>query len=575
MPKFDWSWAARTFLLRKADVAGVFGATLVIYAMAASVPILMQQAIDSIIGKTAGIGLVWLGVAALGAVVGEAGFSALRQRFLIRLAEVFDRRVYRLMSLHLLRARLDSERLAPGETLNRLLQIQRIRGFMLSTVPPLSLDAGSAIVALGIMAYYDWTISLVSASVATMIGVLLARQRKQARQAARALQKVEGERYDVVAETVNEMATIKAQGMEGARFRRWAALTERSIAAFRTVNMLSRRFMVGTQAASRALAVIVLCIGCWRVFHGQLTVGELLAMQLLAARVMAPVLSASQAYAQYQEADVGIAHLADMLTTPVERATGAPALQRLGAAGLEARGLTLSYPGNPVPALNDVTFSLPARGLFAIVGRNGSGKSSLVRTFLGLQRDFTGSARVAGNDVLDYTPRWLRRQFGIVNQDSSLFIGPVRDNVSSGQAGDDDRVWRALDASGARRFVEALPQGLDTPIQEGARNLSGGQRQRLIVARALYRDPPFLILDEPTAFLDPEAALALERHLASLGKDRLVLLVTHHLTATMDADRILVMDEGRIVGEGTHAELLTSCPTYATLWDDYHRTSTP
>lgn len=571
MTKFDWGWAARTFLLRKADVAGVFGATLVIYAMAASVPILMQQAIDSIIGKTAGIGLVWLGVAALLAVIGEAGFSALRQRFLIRLAELFDRRVYRLMSLHLLRARLDSERLAPGETLNRLGQIQRIRGFMLSTVPPLSLDAGSSIVALGIMAYYDWTISLVSASVAVSLGLLLARQRKQARRAARALQKVEGERYDVVAETVNEMATIKAQGMEGARFRRWALLTERSIAAFRTVNMLSRRFMVGTQAASRSLAVIVLCIGCWRVFHGQLTVGELLAMQLLAARVMAPVMSASQAYAQFQEADVGIAHLADMLSVPVETSTGAPALRRLGSDGLEARGLTLSYPGNPVPALNDVSFVLPSRGLFAIVGRNGSGKSSLVRTFLGLQRDFGGSARVAGNDVLDYTPRWLRRQFGIVNQDSSLFIGTVRDNVSSGQAGDDARVWRALDASGARSFVEALPEGLDTPIQEGARNLSGGQRQRLIVARALYRDPPFLILDEPTAFLDPEAALALERNLAALGKSRLVLLVTHHLTATVDADRILVMDEGRLVGEGNHQQLLRSCPTYLTLWDDYHR----
>lgn len=238
-----------------------------------------------------------------------------------------------------------------------------------------------------------------------------------------------------------------------------------------------------------------------------------------------------------------------------------------------AQGLTLFYPGNPVPALNDVSFTLPARGLFAIVGRNGSGKSSLVRTFLGLQRDFAGAARVAGNDVLDYTPRWLRRQFGIVNQDSALFIGSVRENVSSGQSGDDARVWRALDASGARRFVEALPDGLGTLVQEGARNLSGGQRQRLIVARALYRDPPFLILDEPTAFLDPEAALALERNLAALGKDQLVLLVTHHLTASVDADRILVMDEGRIVGEGTHEELLVSCPTYASLWDDYHRSS--
>lgn len=552
-------------------MAGLFAVTLAIYGLAAAVPLLMQQAVDRIIEGTATLATMWLAGAALASVVVEAWLGWQRQGFVRRLLEIFDRRMFRKLAGHLLRARLDGERLSTGETVNRFYQIQRIRSFLLFSVPSMSLDIGSAIVSVAIMAWYDWPITLLTLVVTGGFALLMNGQRLRTIAAARAQQAAEEQRTIAITETVGGLSTIKAQAMENSRFGRWSILTDKSIQATASLLTLSSNFAVGGQAAARTLTVLVLCAGCYRVFQGALTVGELLALQLLAARVMAPVSSLSNVYTQYQEASVALANLSGLLAAPLEAAGRKPALKELGEGGFAARGVGLRYANNPTPALEDVEFSLPPRGVFAIVGRNGSGKSSLVRSLLGLQRNFAGTVQVGGHDVLDYAPRWLRGQFGVVDQDSTLFTGTVRDNVCRGLPADDDAVRRALADAGALSFVLALPERLDTVIQERSRNLSGGQRQRLIIARALYGDPKFLILDEPTAFLDPEAAVALERRLAALGRDRLVLLVSHHLTATAGAERILVMDSGRLIAQGAHAALLKDCPHYASLWDDYNR----
>ena len=234
--------------------------------------------------------------------------------------------------------------------------------------------------------------------------------------------------------------------------------------------------------------------------------------------------------------------------------------------------LLLRYAGSARPALDDVSFALPPSGRFALVGRNGSGKSSLIRILLGLQRSYTGEVRLGGCDIRHYDPRALRAHVGIVDQDTILFSGSVRENVTAGAR----RVGRAqidsaLAFAGALDFVAAMPKGLDAEILENGRNLSGGQRQRLAIARAVVREPRLVLLDEPTAFLDAEAAVALELRLAAWARDRLLILVTHHLAAARSADAILVLDQGRLVGHGSHAELLRDCAPYAALWSDYSR----
>jgi ATP-binding cassette subfamily B protein len=209
---------------------------------------------------------------------------------------------------------------------------------------------------------------------------------------------------------------------------------------------------------------------------------------------------------------------------------------------------------------------------FALVGRNGSCKSSLIRVLLGLQRGYAGDVAVAGHDLRHYDPRALRARIGIVDQDTMLFSGSIRDNIAAGVAGaDDTQIRSALTFAGALDFVEAMAGGIDAEVEENGRNLSGGQRQRLAIARAVVRDPRLVLLDEPTAFLDAEAAVALEQRLAAWGRDRLLILVTHHLAAARSADFILVLDQGRLVGHGSHTALLRDSAPYATLWADYVR----
>jgi ABC-type multidrug transport system fused ATPase/permease subunit len=192
---------------------------------------------------------------------------------------------------------------------------------------------------------------------------------------------------------------------------------------------------------------------------------------------------------------------------------------------------------------------------------------------LGLERDFTGSVLVNGAEIRTVSQRWLRNRMAVVDQEATLFSGTVRQNLEVGldRPPSLQEIEGALEFASAGRFVQALPGGLDYELTEGAQNLSGGQRQRLAVARAVLRAPAIAVFDEPTSALDSEAAVEMERKLIAWGRDRLVLIVTHHLFTARVSDSIIVLNQGRLVSVGGHDQLLASCNVYRTLWNDYNR----
>jgi ABC-type bacteriocin/lantibiotic exporter with double-glycine peptidase domain len=232
------------------------------------------------------------------------------------------------------------------------------------------------------------------------------------------------------------------------------------------------------------------------------------------------------------------------------------------------------YKPDAAPAINGLSLQLPEAGFVATMGRNGSGKSTALRLCQGILRDFEGDIRIGGMDVRAYHPRWLRSQMAVVNQDTILFAGTVRENIAcwNSQVNDAD-IEAALHLAGAWKFVNELPDKLDARLSENAANLSGGQRQRLSVARAVLRDPKIILLDEPTAFLDVEAAVNLEAQLTAWGKGRLMILVSHHLAATRLADTIILMDKGKVAAKGSHVQLLNTSNLYGSLWNEYLRGS--
>jgi ABC-type bacteriocin/lantibiotic exporter with double-glycine peptidase domain len=222
--------------------------------------------------------------------------------------------------------------------------------------------------------------------------------------------------------------------------------------------------------------------------------------------------------------------------------------------------------------LESVTFEVGAGTMLGVVGRSGSGKSTLTRLLQGINREYTGYLRIDGSDLREINLTHLRRSLGVVMQDNFLFRGTVRDNIIAGRPGLtlEDAV-RAARLAGAEEFIERLPKGYETWIEEGSANLSGGQRQRLAIARALVTDPRILILDEATNALDPESEALVNANLMRIADGRTMVIVSHRLSSLVNCDRILVMDRGRAVDMAPHRELVERCAIYRQLWQQQNR----
>ncbi|EIZ82190.1 MULTISPECIES: peptidase domain-containing ABC transporter [Methylobacterium] len=567
---FGWRWLGRSLALRRGQVARLLLAIAAGYGVGLVFPVATQRIVDAIVAGRADLPLLGLAMLALLSIGAEVALTAFRGRLIIDLAVHLDRRMSRRVFAHLLRVRIDGANFKSGEVLNHFQQVTKIRDFVLHQIPNSVIDAGGALVAFGLVFYYDLAVGLALAAAAPVIVVIASNQISGIWKSAKAYYQAVSVRDGTLAETVNGLPTVKALALEGPRMRRWDAVIASVLGELSAVMDLQRRYGLRSQAVSRAVTLLVIGVGCWRIYGGHLTVGEFLAIQVVSARITGPLLSSADILRMAQEVNVAIREIGSFLDLPRERASRHPPLRRLGRGGIRLDGVSLTYPGTARPALQDLSTVLPERGIVAIVGRNGSGKSTLLRILLGLQRDYTGRVEIGGADLRDYDPRWLRGRIGTVDQDTMLFSGSLRENLA-GQRPDAAAIEAALRFAGLGALVETLPQGLDTALGEGGRILSGGQRQRLSIARAVIRNPPVALLDEPTAFLDPEAALALERNLTAWGRDRLLILVTHHLAAARQADRILILDGGRLLGDGRHDDLLREVPLYAALWEDYTR----
>ena len=234
--------------------------------------------------------------------------------------------------------------------------------------------------------------------------------------------------------------------------------------------------------------------------------------------------------------------------------------------------VSFTYGGTKTPALDRVTFEVSAGTMLGIVGRSGSGKSTLTRLLQGINRDYCGFVKIDGSDVREISLRHLRQSFGMVLQENFLFRGSIRDNIIAGRPGLTlGDVVIAARLAGAEEFIERMPNGYETLIEEGSPNVSGGQRQRLAIARALITDPRILILDEATSALDPESEALLNANLLRIARGRTMLIVSHRLSSLVECDRILVLEKGRVVDIAPHRQLLERCTVYRQLWAQQSR----
>jgi len=275
---------------------------------------------------------------------------------------------------------------------------------------------------------------------------------------------------------------------------------------------------------------------------------------------------------EYQDVALSVRMLGEVMNQRPEQAGRGRGLRPTLTGRIEFENVSFRYTPDGAPALDDVSFSIPSGTVFGIVGKSGSGKTTVTRLIQGLYQIQQGLVRIDGFDSREIDLVHLRKSIGVVLQDNFLFQGSVRDNISAARPDATfEEIAEAARLAGAEEFIERLPRGFDTLLEENAENLSGGQRQRLAIARALITDPRLLIFDEATSALDPDSEAIIRQNLKRISAGRTVIIVSHRLSTLVDADAILVIDRGRIADSGRHDQLLSRCMTYRHLWNQQTR----
>jgi ATP-binding cassette, subfamily B, bacterial HlyB/CyaB len=455
-----------------------------------------------------------------------------------------------------------------GDSVARVRELENIRNFLTSSALTLVVDLFFTTVFIGIMAIYSlWLTLLVLASFPLYIGisVLVAPIFR-----SRLHEKFErgAENQAFLVESISGVETYKAMAVEPQMQRRWEEQLAGYVSASFRVLSLGNVASQLVQLVNKLSVAAVLFFGARLVIDGSLTVGELVAFNMLSGRVSAPVLRLAQIWQDFHQARLSITRLGDILNSTPE-----PTFQSAQTALPPIRGdirfehVTFRYQIDGPAILQDVSFQVPSGQVIGIVGPSGSGKSTLTKLIQRLYVPEGGRISVDGIDLKVVDPAWLRRQIGVVLQENVLFNRSVRENIAlADPAIPIERIIAAAQLAGAHEFILKLPKAYDTILDERGASLSGGQRQRVAIARALVTDPRILILDEATSALDYESERIIQQSMTAIAKGRTVIIIAHRLSTVRRADRIMTIEDGRLVEDGSHDDLLKSGGRYANLY---------
>ncbi|MBS1018558.1 peptidase domain-containing ABC transporter [Gluconobacter cerinus] len=573
--RFDLLWFAKMAMREKKILRDIAFASMILSILQIFPALIVMQVLDRVVNYHSMATLVSLSSFVLILTFYEILLTYARRELSLVLSSRLDARI----SLHafnrLLALPLEFyEREQTGEILGRFVAVFKVRDFLTGQLMSTMLDLFTLVVILPVLFLLSSTLAWLTLASAGCIGLIVvlflpAVTRVMGRQI-----RAEMNRGSTLYETVAGIRTVKTLALESTRREEWdqktAEVVRWKLAAGRMSNWPQTLVMPFDAFINRG----VILVGAYLVLTNasNMQAGSLAGFMMLGGRVAAPLVGLAKLMEAINEVTVSLVEAGAVLNQPTETKALTTGMRPRIKGALSFMDVNFSYPGSTTKALDNVAFEVPAGTMLGLVGRSGSGKSTVTRLLQGVSRNYTGYLRLDGVDLREINLTHLRRSFGVVLQDNFLFRGTVRDNITAGRPGlTIDDVVRAARLAGAEEFIERMPAGYDTWIEEGSTNISGGQRQRLAIARAVICDPKLMILDEATSALDPESEALVNANLQRIGKGRTMVIVSHRLSSLVNCHQIAVMDRGKLMDIAPHHVLLERCEIYRTLWMQQNR----
>ena len=573
--RFSLSWLMGLVAKEKRSLRDVSVASITLSALTIIPPLLVMTVVDRVVTHHSLSTLVLLSVILLITTMYETLLGYARRELVQVVSTRVDARLHLHVFNRLLGLPLDYFEKNPAGQINyRLMQVWKVREFLTGKLMGTFLDMFTLVFLLPLLFWMQATLASIVLVCAIIVALVIMAFLPALRKVIGKLTAAESEKASTMVETVHGIRTVKSLALEPQRRSEWDERTAKAGKLKLQAGRLANWPQTIINPIEAFIQRGVIMIGAYIAMQDTtgIAVGGLVAFMMLGSRVTQPLVGLARLVEDFEDVRASIGQVATVLNNPNETAAMQGGLRPKFKGDVTFDGLTFTYPGSKLPALDKVSFEVPAGTMLGVVGRSGSGKSTITRLLQGINREYNGFLKIDGVELREINLTHLRRSFGVVLQDNFLFRGTVRDNITAGRPGLTlEDVIKASRLAGAEEFIERLPQGYDTWIEEGSANLSGGQRQRLAIARAVIADPRLMILDEATSALDPESEALVNANLTRLGKGRTMVIVSHRLSSLVDCNLILVMDKGTVVDLAPHRVLLERCAIYKMLWSQQNR----